>query len=64
LQPDEILVVGDTPHDIRCGKFIGAKVLAVGTGGATLEELKRHQPDWVVEDLTQINAREVCSGTL
>jgi len=60
LQPAEILVVGDTPFDIRCGKFIGAKVLAVGTGGATLEELKQHRPDWAVEDLTQISAREVC----
>jgi len=61
LQPDEILVIGDTPHDIRCGKFIGAKVLAVATGGTTLDELKRHQPDWVVEDLTQIKAKEVCA---
>jgi len=63
LQPGEIVVVGDTPHDIRCGKFIGAKVLAVATGGATLEELKKHQPDWAVEDLTQINAREIMGGT-
>ncbi len=63
LQPDEILVVGDTPFDVRCGRFIGAKVLAVATGGATLEELKRHQPDWAVEDLTQISAREILGGT-
>ena len=61
LQPDEIVVVGDTPFDIHCGKFIGAKVLAVATGGATLDELKRHQPDWAVKDLTQIGAREVWS---
>ena len=61
LQPDEIVVVGDTPFDIHCGQFIGAKVLAVATGGATLDELKRHQPDWAVKDLTQIGAREVCS---
>ncbi len=60
LQPDEILVVGDTPFDIRCGKFIGAKVLAVATGGATLEELKRHQPDWAAEDLTRVSAEEIC----
>jgi len=59
LQPDEIVVIGDTPFDIRCGKFIGAKVLAVATGGATLEELKRHQPDWAVKDLTQVNASEI-----
>jgi len=59
LQPQEIVVVGDTPFDIRCGKFIGAKVLAVATGGATLEELKPHKPDWAVEDLTRISAKEI-----
>ncbi|WCJ60543.1 HAD family hydrolase [Fontisphaera persica] len=51
LQPDEVLVVGDTPHDIRCGRAIGAKTLAVATGGATLEELQKHQPDWAVPTL-------------
>jgi phosphoglycolate phosphatase-like HAD superfamily hydrolase len=62
LRPEEIVVVGDTLFDIRCGKFIGAKVLAVATGGAKLDELKRHQPDWVVEDLTQLKAREVVAA--
>ena len=57
---EEIIVVGDTPYDIRCGRAIGAKVLAVATGGATLHELKQHQPDWAVGDLTRINAPEVC----
>jgi phosphoglycolate phosphatase-like HAD superfamily hydrolase len=64
LQPKEIVVVGDTPFDIRCGKFIGAKVLAVATGGAKLEELKKHSPDWAVEYLTQVTAREICSDAL
>jgi phosphoglycolate phosphatase len=59
LHAEEIVVVGDTPFDIRCGKFIGAKVLAVATGGATLDELKKCQPDWAVKDLTQISAREI-----
>ena len=60
LRPEEIVVVGDTPFDVRCGKFIGAKVLAVATGGAKLDELKKHSPDWAVEDLTRVTAREVC----
>jgi phosphoglycolate phosphatase len=60
LRAEEIVVIGDTPFDVRCGKFIGAKVLAVATGGATLEELKKHKPDWAVEDLTQVSAREIC----
>jgi phosphoglycolate phosphatase-like HAD superfamily hydrolase len=62
LQAQEIVVIGDTQFDIRCGKFIGAKVLAVATGGATLEELKKHKPDWAVEDLTRVTALEICSG--
>jgi phosphoglycolate phosphatase-like HAD superfamily hydrolase len=61
LRGDEIVVVGDTPHDIRCGRFIGAKTLAVATGGAKLLELKTHKPDWAVENLTQISAGEICA---
>jgi phosphoglycolate phosphatase-like HAD superfamily hydrolase len=60
LQPQEIVVIGDTPFDVRCGKFIGAKTLAVATGGAKLAELKNHAADWTVADLTQISAREIC----
>ena len=59
LRDDEILVIGDTPFDIRCGRAINAKVLAVATGGATLDELKRHQPDWAVEHLNRITPQEV-----
>jgi len=58
LRDDEILVIGDTPFDIRCGRAINAKVLAVATGGATLEELKNHQPDFAVQDLRGITAEE------
>ena len=61
LKPEEIVVIGDTPFDVRCGKFIGAKVLAVATGGAKLEELKPLKADWTVANLTLINAREICA---
>ncbi len=53
-------VVGDTPYDVRCGKFIGAKTLAVATGGSKLDELQACAPDWAVQDLTCINVRELC----
>ncbi len=59
LRGDEVLVIGDTPLDIRCGRAIGAKVLAVATGGSSLEELERHNPDWVAADLTHISATQV-----
>jgi phosphoglycolate phosphatase len=60
LRPDEIIVVGDTPFDIRCAEFIGAKILAVATGGAKHHELKPLAPNWLVRDLTQISARDIC----
>jgi phosphoglycolate phosphatase len=58
LNPEEILVIGDTARDIECGKSIGAKVLAVGTGGVNLDELRAHQPAFVVVDLSKISVKE------
>jgi len=59
LRGDQVVVIGDTPFDIRCARAIGAKALAVATGGARLEELKLHQPDWAIPDMRAITAREV-----
>jgi phosphoglycolate phosphatase len=52
LKGEEILVIGDTPFDIACGKAIGAKVLAVGTGNFHPSELLKHEPDWAVPNLS------------
>jgi phosphoglycolate phosphatase-like HAD superfamily hydrolase len=57
--PDEVLVIGDTPHDIDCAHALGARVLAVATGGAARDELAAHKPDWLVADLTEITAAAV-----
>jgi phosphoglycolate phosphatase-like HAD superfamily hydrolase len=53
--------MSDAPLDIACGRAIGAKVLAVATGGATLEQLKAHRPDLLVTDLTHIEAGQAVS---
>lgn len=37
-------VIGDTPHDIACASAIGARTIAVATGGYTLAELEPHRP--------------------
>ena len=62
LRNEQVLVIGDTPLDIRCGRAIGAKVLAVATGGHMLEELERFEPDWAVADLRRIRAGEIVGG--
>ena len=53
LEPHRIWVIGDTPSDIRCGRAIGAKVLAVGTGIFTAKDLEQHRPDVLLDDLSQ-----------
>jgi phosphoglycolate phosphatase-like HAD superfamily hydrolase len=60
LAGEEVLVIGDTPRDIDCGQAIGAKVLAVATGGSTLAELQSHRPTWAVSNLEQVRAKEIC----
>jgi len=60
LDGPEIVVIGDTPKDIACGKRIGARTVGVATGGATLETLRACEPDWAVADLSQLSAAELC----
>ena len=59
LEGEEILVIGDTPHDITCGKSIGARVLAVGTGKFTKEELRGSGPDWSVDQVGQVSVADL-----
>lgn len=61
LLGEEVLVIGDTPRDIECGRAIGARVLAVATGGATWAELRAHRPDWLINDLSSVRAGEICA---
>ncbi len=52
----EIDVIGDTPHDIACGKAIGARTIAVATGSFTREQLAEHEPDRIVDDFSEVDA--------
>ena len=51
---ERCLVIGDTPNDISCARAVGAKALAVATGKFSIEELREHQPDFLLPDLTDI----------
>ena len=57
----EVLVVGDTPADVACGRAIGARCLAVATGGAALPVLQAALPDWCVADFREVDAAKICS---
>ena len=53
--PHAIDVLGDTPHDIACGKAFGARTIAVATGSSTCEQLAAHEPDFVFRDLSDVD---------
>jgi phosphoglycolate phosphatase-like HAD superfamily hydrolase len=41
---DRIVVIGDTPADIACGRALGAKAIGVASGHYTVEQLREHDP--------------------
>ena len=51
VDPQDVIVVGDTVHDIRCAKAIGAKAVAVATGGVSSSDLEAARPDVLLDDL-------------
>lgn len=52
FMPDKVVVIGDTIHDITCGRAIGATVIAVLTGGAERSQLEALKPDYLCDDLS------------
>ena len=54
---EEIDVIGDTPHDIACGKAIGARTIAVATGDFSRAQLAELAPDFIVDDFSDVRAR-------
>jgi phosphoglycolate phosphatase-like HAD superfamily hydrolase len=52
ISPDDILVIGDTPHDIACARAAGAVPVGVATGGFTVDELRATGAALVFADLS------------
>ena len=51
---ERMVVIGDTPHDVSCGKAIGARTVAVASGpGYGLAELEACEPDVALEELPE-----------
>jgi phosphoglycolate phosphatase len=48
----EVVIIGDTPADVACGECIGARALAVATGGYTVSDLTACRPHAVFQDLS------------
>lgn len=53
---EALVIVGDTPSDIACGRGVGARAVAVATGHFSVSELAAHAPAAVFADLTDTDA--------
>ena len=51
---DQTIVIGDTPSDVECAQIHGAKALAVATGFCAYEDLVKSKPDWLFDDLSDV----------
>ena len=49
----EIVIIGDTPNDIHCGRHLHVRTIAVATGPFKVEELAAEKPDFVFQDLSK-----------
>jgi phosphoglycolate phosphatase-like HAD superfamily hydrolase len=50
----QIVVIGDTLHDISCGRSIGARCVAVPTGHTSADTLRGGEPDALVATLEDV----------
>ena len=55
FQPEQVLVIGDTPHDIDCARHFGAMAVAVATGLYPREELEASSPDLLFSDFSDVD---------
>jgi phosphoglycolate phosphatase-like HAD superfamily hydrolase len=54
LSAAPVTVIGDTVKDIRCARAFGARVVAVASGSISAGELAGHDPDVLLETLSDV----------
>ncbi len=54
VQPEDCLLVGDSPPDMEAGRRAGVKTCAVLWGYGRREEMLECQPDFVLEHPSQL----------
>ncbi len=62
----DIIIIGDTEHDIACARVLNAKSIAVATGTYSREELKKHHPHVLYENLgrTDVVLSEILQSSI
>ncbi|MEY4857057.1 MAG: hypothetical protein RLZZ97_1887 [Gemmatimonadota bacterium] len=53
---DRIVIIGDTPADIHCGRSLGVRAIGVATGRYSTDDLAAHSPAAVFANLADTDA--------
>jgi phosphoglycolate phosphatase len=59
---ERMVVIGDTPADIECGRSLGARSIGVASGHYSVEQLQEHDPYAVFPSLA--NTRQIVETIL
>jgi phosphoglycolate phosphatase len=51
-----IVIVGDSVHDVLCGRSFGVRAVAVATGPTPAARLAAHEPDALLESFADVDA--------
>ena len=59
---ERLIVIGDTPADIACGRSLGARAIGIASGHYSVEQLEAHDPYAVFPSLE--NTQQVLESSL
>lgn len=51
-----VVIVGDSVHDVACGRSLGARAIAVATGPTPAEKLQAERPHALFADFSDVHA--------
>ena len=55
FQGKRVVIVGDSIHDVRCGRSLGVRAVAVATGLTAAATLAAEDPDALLEDCSDLD---------
>ena len=50
------MIVGDSVHDVLCGRSLGARAIAVATGPTSFEKLAAERPSAIFSDFSDVES--------
>lgn len=56
IDGSQLVIIGDTPADIHCGRSLGVRAIGVATGRFSTQDLAQHAPYAVLESLADTDA--------